>query len=345
MEPHVRCAIILPPTDASFRTIAGLPLIQRTALSALRGGFERVVAMAGRDGERLRAVLARDARTRAIPVVDGPVAPIVDAEHVALLPSDALVTAATLRRVATTESDGSALAFRADGAATDDPGVLLVARERLAALDDSADGPAAVGRLLGARAVSLNGELCIPAPDARAAARAEDALVAQVAASSAATDGPIARMDRAVSTRLSRLLVTTPIRPNHVTLIGTAIGFLSAWMFAQGTYWSGVLGSLLFWFAVIIDGCDGEVAKLTFQESRFGHWLDIVTDNIVHVAIFVGLAVGQYRAAPDGNYETLIVILLIGFSASSAIRRSGCSAPEPAAGSSDSGSSAASSCS
>ena len=34
---------------------------------------------------------------------------------------------------------------------------------------------------------------------------------------------------------------------------------------------------------------DGEVARLTLTETHFGHLFDIVTDNLVHMAVFVGL--------------------------------------------------------
>jgi hypothetical protein len=36
------------------------------------------------------------------------------------------------------------------------------------------------------------------------------------------------------------------------------------------------------------------VARLTFTESPFGAWLDIAMDNIVHIAIFAGIASGAY---------------------------------------------------
>ena len=63
---------------------------------------------------------------------------------------------------------------------------------------------------------------------------------------------------------------------------------------------------------MIIDGCDGEVARLKFQESRFGYLFDVTTDNIVHVAIFIGLGVGLYRAAPDGQPALARSTLLVG---------------------------------
>ncbi|MGH7789746.1 MAG: CDP-alcohol phosphatidyltransferase family protein, partial [Candidatus Binatia bacterium] len=250
-----------------------------------------------------RAVFARDPRTAAIPIVTGAIGPAVSTEHVALIPSDCLVTAATLQQVHGTVLNGRPLLFQAHGGG---PGIVLGRRECLSAVD----GPA--GALQAPQMVSLNGALCIPVPDAQAADDAEGALVRSLGAETAATDGPIARLDRAISTRVSRQLVRTPLRPNHITTIGTIIGMTGAWCLAQGTYGFGVLGTLLFWAAVIIDGCDGEVARLTFQESRFGYLYDITTDNLVHVAIFAGLGIGLYRSAPADNHFLALGALLVG---------------------------------
>ena len=47
-----------------------------------------------------------------------------------------------------------------------------------------------------------------------------------------------------------------------------------------------------------MDCCDGEVARLTFTESPFGQELDIIADNVVHMAIFAGIAWGGYLQGP-----------------------------------------------
>jgi phosphatidylglycerophosphate synthase len=112
---------------------------------------------------------------------------------------------------------------------------------------------------------------------------------------------------------------TTPLRPNHVTLIGTAIGLAGAALLARGTYAAGVCGTLLFVVAAIVDGCDGEVARLTFRESAFGQKLDVTTDNVVHLAIFVALAIGLQRRAPDGHVAALTALLLGGFALDGAL--------------------------
>jgi len=305
-------AVILPPTPMSFQPIAGVPLIQRIALSALRGGFDAVVALAPGDGRAVRRLFAGDQRTATIPVIGGAIDAAVTTERVVLIPSDCLVDSVTLTRAHGTARNGRPLVLRGDGGS----GLVLAPRTYLESLHGPDLGSAALAGA--AESASLDGALCIPIPDPRSAEIAERELVRQIAAATADSDGPIARLDRALSTRLSRYLVRTPLRPNHITAIGTLIGFGGAWALAKGTYASGVVGTLLFWGAVILDGCDGEVARLKFQESRLGHLFDITTDNLVHVALFIGLGVGLQRAAPDDSLVWLTALLVGGFACATA---------------------------
>ena len=97
--------------------------------------------------------------------------------------------------------------------------------------------------------------------------------------------------------------------PNTITLISMLIGLAAAGCIATGLYQWGILGALLFQFAVIMDCCDGEVARLTFSESAFGKEFDILADNVVHIAIFVGIATGAYLHGP---WEGSILPLILG---------------------------------
>lgn len=143
---------------------------------------------------------------------------------------------------------------------------------------------------------------------------AEAVLVAALAAATQESDGFLARwVDRPLSRRLSPRLAAWGVPPNAVTLAGVSIGLMGAFLLAQAGYLAHVLGAWLFWAAVVLDGVDGEVARLSLKESRFGHYLDIITDNLVHVAVFVGLALGLYRQAPDARHLYALGLLLIGF--------------------------------
>ncbi|MFN8640925.1 MAG: CDP-alcohol phosphatidyltransferase family protein [Candidatus Binatia bacterium] len=293
-------AVILPPTAMSFHPVAGLPIVQRVALSALRGGFDAVVALAPENGARLRALFASDPRTAAIPVVSDARTASIGTAQVALIPSSCVLTAEALARVRRAPVNGAPLRFGGETG-----GVVVGSREAL--VNGGASPPAT--------AASLDGALCVAVASPRDAEAAERALLATLGSPS---DGPIARFDRALSTRISRHLVRTPLRPNHITTIGTLIGLTGAWGLAQGTYAWALAGALLFWLAVIVDGCDGEVARLKFLESRFGYLYDVTTDNIVHAAIFAGMGVGLYRADPTQPFLLLGALLVGGLVAATA---------------------------
>lgn len=59
-----------------------------------------------------------------------------------------------------------------------------------------------------------------------------------------------------------------------------------------------LLGALLSVFASILDGCDGEVARLTFQDSPFGCWLETVCDYLYYLFLFAGMMIGLLARGP-----------------------------------------------
>ena len=124
-------------------------------------------------------------------------------------------------------------------------------------------------------------------------------------------------VDRYFNRRLSRwctrVFVAMGWSPNAITIFATVIGLFAAAVFATGSYAGGVIAALLFQFAAVIDCSDGEVARLTFTESPFGAWLDIALDNVVHMAIFGGIALGAYARA--GHAEDAWISLALGAAA------------------------------
>ena len=151
-------------------------------------------------------------------------------------------------------------------------------------------------------------------PEPESIAIAEDGLVAALAATTAKTDGFMARhFDRRLSRLVSRRIARTPLTPNMVTLFNVAIGLVGAYLFSRGEYGPHVAGSLIFLLCVILDGVDGEVARLKLKETVFGRYLDIITDNIVHVALFIGIALGVARKTGNEQYLYVLWILLGGF--------------------------------
>ena len=115
--------------------------------------------------------------------------------------------------------------------------------------------------------------------------------------------------NRKVSRWFTRIFLAIGLSPNAITILASVVGLVAAAGFGVGTYNAGIVAALLFQLAAIIDCCDGEVARLTFTESPFGAWLDIAMDNVVHMAIFAGIAVGSYQsvAGSDGAWVPLVL--------------------------------------
>ena len=126
------------------------------------------------------------------------------------------------------------------------------------------------------------------------------------------TDGLFARMNRRISIPISRQLIKFPITPNMVTLFTLMVSFLAGVFFGLGGYWNMVIGGLLSVWASILDGCDGEVARLKLQVSNFGCWLETICDYLYYLFIFVGMSIGLTRSRGTEAYLVWGGALIIG---------------------------------
>jgi phosphatidylglycerophosphate synthase len=99
-------------------------------------------------------------------------------------------------------------------------------------------------------------------------------------------------VERHISLAISRKLVWTSMTPNAMTVISLAIGLMSAPFFLSSQPGIQLIGGILFLAHSILDGCDGELARLKFQESRWGGLLDFWGDNLVHIVIFLCMGLG-----------------------------------------------------
>jgi uncharacterized protein (TIRG00374 family) len=130
------------------------------------------------------------------------------------------------------------------------------------------------------------------------------------------TDGIYARLNRRISIPISRQLIKFPITPNMVSIFTLGVGVASAAFFAYGGYWSALLGAFLCLCASILDGSDGEVARLKLQESDFGCWLETICDYAFYLFLLVGMTVGQWRSSGTNTYLVYGGLLLFGALAS-----------------------------
>jgi phosphatidylglycerophosphate synthase len=116
------------------------------------------------------------------------------------------------------------------------------------------------------------------------------------------TDGIFARANRTISIPISRRIIPFPITPNMVSLLTLGVSFAAGVFLALGGYWNMLTGAALSWFSSVLDGCDGEVARLKLQESAFGCWLETVCDNLYYLFIFGGMTIGLVRGSGNRSY-------------------------------------------
>jgi phosphatidylglycerophosphate synthase len=126
------------------------------------------------------------------------------------------------------------------------------------------------------------------------------------------TDATLARFNRRMSLPISIALIRTPLTANQLSVMLVAIGFYAAWLFSIGHYITGVIGAVLSLAASILDGCDGEIARLKYQESALGCWIETVGDYSYYLAIFTGLTVGAVRQTGWDSFYWLGGIALAG---------------------------------
>ena len=140
--------------------------------------------------------------------------------------------------------------------------------------------------------------------------RAEDTLLRNLAKKE---DGPVARyVNRPISRRISRRVVTWPLTPDHWTLLSFSVAVAGALFLAVGPFVGFLVGGLLAQFASILDGTDGEVARLRLTASPRGGWFDAVLDRYADLALLLGLAVGGWWVTRDLLLWPALVLAVTG---------------------------------
>lgn len=294
-----------PPPET---VIAGLPLVRRIVLAAERAGFERILVhpracpqpqlLAGTAAALLGADMpvTRRARLVLVPVNVLPQARWLRALREMPLDPETLAVDSSL--TAAVESAGIDEVLRSAGQAAGAEDLIAALSGRLARVTEAGDpaGRFALGGAAGPRA-------------------ALDWLLRSLIKD---TEGFMSRhLERRISLALTRRLVGTRITPNAMTLVSLSIGLLGAPFFLSTVPLYQIVGSLLFLTHSVLDGCDGELARLKFQESPMGARLDFWGDNLVHVTVFGCMAMG-WSLAGGSRWPLLLGALAITGTAASA---------------------------
>ncbi|HHV65455.1 MAG TPA: NTP transferase domain-containing protein [Peptococcaceae bacterium] len=117
-------------------------------------------------------------------------------------------------------------------------------------------------------------------------------------------DGLISRViNRKFSLRITKLLSSTKLTPNQITILSFLVSIVSAISFA---FLNPILGGILAQFSSILDGVDGEIARLKYLQSKYGEVFDSILDRYADYFIVIGMSYAWYSTSAN----SLPVLLL-----------------------------------
>ena len=317
----------------------GLPLVERAARFLLASGLERVLVVVGHDAGPVAAVVNRLAPGRAravyaerweagngaslsaaeLQVAEEDLFVLLTADHVfgegamdellatgepAVLVDESPSVEAWAEGTRVQVVDGRVVALGKDlddahidcGAFVLPPRIFDCQREAEARGDPSLSG--AVTALAGSEAVRA-----IPVPDGswwQDVDTAADLRAARIRLRRSLirrSDGPVSRyLNRPISTRISMAVAPLRLAPDAVSVMASLLALLAAALLAAGR---GLAGGILTQLASVVDGLDGETARLQVRARAAGAFLDGMLDRLGDTAILCGLGLWALEGSTD----------------------------------------------
>jgi len=287
-------------TESPRAQFLGLPIGMRVALSLAQAGVTEL-SLFGADAARLCEEYRRDGRLT-VPVQPHNPELLIDL----VCAEDALVAPEQVRDLGLGEALLDARAqvslVRLRPTRTADPRTLLVG--------DAAE-QRAVLRLF----------------DRDDRRRAQQRLFASLIKPS---DGPVSRhLNRHISRAITRLVIPFGMTPNVMTVFVLITGLWGAYEASSPNPSSQLFGAFLYQLHSIIDGCDGEIARLTQRFGKHGALIDSMVDDLCNGAFFFGLSLGVARMTGStwplatGALTALAYAGVIGLQYSAVLRSTG----------------------
>lgn len=104
------------------------------------------------------------------------------------------------------------------------------------------------------------------------------------------------------------------VSPNQVTVLGFALtfsGLACVVLPARQTVGSALAAWSLLALGYVLDSSDGQLARITNTQSRFGEWLDHLGDMVKLLALNLSLGVALLRAADDTGLDSTAIFAVV----------------------------------
>jgi phosphatidylglycerophosphate synthase len=278
-SPEQPIGVVLAFGDAAGpnELVAGLPLVVRALLELQRAGARDLVLLI--EDESIGAQLIDDPRIRANVAVRvassmAALSDVVTERPAVVVPAVAVAHRDVYRALMEAAQNGRAVRAEPPGGL----GPFVATPETLAAVQDLE---------------TISAGWVIRADDAVGRRRIVRELFEGCRKP---VDGIVSRhLNRHISIFVSKRIVDTSLSPNTITLLTLLLGVAAAFATARATYGWMVIGAALLQLNSILDGVDGELARVRFQHSKLGQWLDTVCDDLANTMFYAGAAYAAFQ--------------------------------------------------
>ena len=107
------------------------------------------------------------------------------------------------------------------------------------------------------------------------------------------------------------LLYPTSVTPNQITFISLFFGLTSAGLYVSGNPNALMWGAAFLYGKIFLDNVDGNLARVRGTTSRFGRFLDSLTDFLVTVLVYIAISVYLVQKTGIPEYSILGLFGLI----------------------------------
>ena len=101
------------------------------------------------------------------------------------------------------------------------------------------------------------------------------------------------------------LLYPTSVTPNQITFISLFFGLTSAGLYVSGNPNALMWGAVFLYGKIFLDNVDGNLARVRGTTSRFGRFLDSLTDFLVTVLVYIAITVYLVQKTGIPEYSIL----------------------------------------
>jgi len=116
---------------------------------------------------------------------------------------------------------------------------------------------------------------------------------------------------RYLSLFFTKYLCLTPVTPNMITLLLVLIAAAGGALILSDRWYLYYIGLIMQVLALVFDCVDGEIARIKFQFSKNGDWIDSAGDNTCTLLFVIAIAVKNYNLNPGSTSYILGVLSVV----------------------------------